>query len=169
MSYWISTYVWDFISFLFPSLLAIILFCIFGRFKAIQYRFLAFQIHFNMWLLILIEVSTCVRYFATNFSWLCIVGLDQFVGRESFFPTVLLFLTYGLAIASSTYCLTFCFSEHSSAQVLTVFFLLVRYITCIHLSNDTLCFAAECDSVSALVHWAHSYGYIIHNGDYWNN
>lgn len=72
MSYWISTYVWDFISFLFPSLLAIILFCIFG--------------------------------------------LDQFVGRESFFPTILLFLTYGLAIASSTYCLTFCFSEHSSAQ-----------------------------------------------------
>lgn len=72
LSYWISTYVWDFISFLFPSFLAIVLFWIFG--------------------------------------------LDQFVGRESLFATITLFLAYGLAIAASTYCLTFCFSDHSSAQ-----------------------------------------------------
>ncbi|KAF5176169.1 Abc transporter a family member, partial [Thalictrum thalictroides] len=72
LSYWISTYVWDFISFLFPSFLAIILFYIFG--------------------------------------------LDQFVGRESLLPTVSLFLVYGLAIAASTYCLTFFFSDHSTAQ-----------------------------------------------------
>ncbi|PIN24569.1 Lipid exporter ABCA1 [Handroanthus impetiginosus] len=72
LSYWASTYFWDFISFLFPSTLAIILFCIFG--------------------------------------------LDQFIGKESFLSTVLMFLGYGLSIASSTYCLTFCFSEHSMAQ-----------------------------------------------------
>ncbi|CAA2979777.1 ABC transporter A family member 1 [Olea europaea subsp. europaea] len=43
-------------------------------------------------------------------------GLDQFIGSDSLFPTVLMFLEYGLAIASSTYCLTFFFSEHSMAQ-----------------------------------------------------
>nr|AMP82925.1 ABC transporter A family member 1 [Catalpa bungei] len=73
LSYWASTYFWDFISFLFPSFFAIVLFCIFG--------------------------------------------LDQFIGRDSFLSTVLMFLGYGLSIASSTYCLTFCFSEHSMAQV----------------------------------------------------
>lgn len=72
LSYWTSTYLWDFISFLLPSSFAIVLFSIFG--------------------------------------------LDQFIGRDSFFPTVLMFLEYGLAIASSTYCLTFFFSEHSMAQ-----------------------------------------------------
>ncbi|KAH6817747.1 ATP-binding cassette A1 [Perilla frutescens var. frutescens] len=72
LSYWASTYFWDFISFLFPSSFAILLFCIFG--------------------------------------------LDQFIGRESFFSTVLMFLGYGLSISSSTYCLTFFFSEHSMAQ-----------------------------------------------------
>lgn len=72
LSYWASTYLWDFISFLFPSSFAILLFFIFG--------------------------------------------LDQFIGRESFFSTVLIFLGYGSSIASSTYCLTFFFSEHSMAQ-----------------------------------------------------
>ncbi|KAL3533759.1 hypothetical protein ACH5RR_007280, partial [Cinchona calisaya] len=72
LAYWASTYIWDFISFLFPSSIAIILFSIFG--------------------------------------------LDQFIGRDSFFPTVILLLTYGLAVASSTYCLTFFFSDHSLAQ-----------------------------------------------------
>lgn len=72
LSYWASTYIWDFISFLFPSSFALVLFWIFG--------------------------------------------LDQFIGKDSLIPTILLFLEYGLAIASSTYCLTFFFSEHSMAQ-----------------------------------------------------
>lgn len=72
LSYWASTYFWDFISFLFPSSIAIILFSIFG--------------------------------------------LDQFVGVDSIFPMIIMLLGYGLAIASSTYCLTFFFSEHSLAQ-----------------------------------------------------
>ncbi|KAM7263046.1 hypothetical protein ACFE04_000729 [Oxalis oulophora] len=71
-AYWTSTYIWDFISFLFPSTIAIILFYIFG--------------------------------------------LDQFIGRGCFLPTLLIFLEYGLAVASSTYCLTFFFSDHTVAQ-----------------------------------------------------
>ncbi|KAL3632486.1 Phospholipid-transporting ATPase abca1 [Castilleja foliolosa] len=82
LSYWASTYIWDFISFLFPMSFAIFLFCIFG--------------------------------------------LDQFVGRDSLFSTILMFLGYGLSIASSTYCLTFCFSEHSMAQNVV---LLVHFFT----------------------------------------
>ncbi|KAJ8755578.1 hypothetical protein K2173_022157 [Erythroxylum novogranatense] len=72
LSYWTSTYMWDFTSFLFPTSFAMVLFCIFG--------------------------------------------LDQFVGSVCFLPTLLMFLEYGLAIASSTYCLTFLFSEHTMAQ-----------------------------------------------------
>ncbi|CDP14120.1 unnamed protein product [Coffea canephora] len=72
LAYWASTYMWDFISFLFPSSIAIILFSAFG--------------------------------------------LEQFIGKESLFPTIMLLLEYGLAVASSTYCLTFFFSEHSLAQ-----------------------------------------------------
>ncbi|XP_048142031.1 LOW QUALITY PROTEIN: ABC transporter A family member 1 [Rhodamnia argentea] len=45
-----------------------------------------------------------------------IFGLDQFIGAGSFLPTVLMFLEYGLAIASSTYCLTFFFTDHTMAQ-----------------------------------------------------
>uniref|UniRef100_A0A7N0VBS3 ABC transporter domain-containing protein n=1 Tax=Kalanchoe fedtschenkoi TaxID=63787 RepID=A0A7N0VBS3_KALFE len=71
-SYWISTYTWDFISFLFPSSIAMLLFYIFG--------------------------------------------LEQFIGKGRFFPTALMFLEYGLAIASSTYCLSFFFSDHTLAQ-----------------------------------------------------
>ncbi|KAK6149139.1 hypothetical protein DH2020_016664 [Rehmannia glutinosa] len=82
LSYWASTYFWDFISFLFPSSIAIFLFCIFG--------------------------------------------LDQFIGRDSLFSTVLMFLGYGLSIASSTYCLTFFFSEHSMAQNVV---LLIHFFT----------------------------------------
>ncbi|XP_059646285.1 ABC transporter A family member 1 isoform X5 [Cornus florida] len=82
LSYWASTYIWDFISFLFPSSFAIILFYIFG--------------------------------------------LEQFIGRGAFLPTILMFLEYGLAIASSTYCLTFFFSEHSMAQNVV---LLVHFFT----------------------------------------
>lgn len=81
-SYWASTYIWDFISFLFPSTFAIILFYIFG--------------------------------------------LDQFIGRGCFLPLVLMFLEYGLAIASSTYCLTFFFSDHTMAQNVV---LLVHFFT----------------------------------------
>ncbi|KAL3755279.1 hypothetical protein ACJRO7_002345 [Eucalyptus globulus] len=72
LSYWTSIYIWDFISFLFPSSFAIVLFYIFG--------------------------------------------LDQFIGAGSFLPTFLMFLEYGLAIASSTYCLTFFFTDHTMAQ-----------------------------------------------------
>ncbi|XP_076938168.1 ABC transporter A family member 1-like, partial [Bidens hawaiensis] len=69
LSYWVSTYIWDFISFLAPSTFAMILFYIFG--------------------------------------------LEQFIGSGSLLPTMLILLEYGFAIASSTYCLTFFFSEHS--------------------------------------------------------
>ncbi|KAM7505445.1 hypothetical protein LguiB_004349 [Lonicera macranthoides] len=82
LSYWASTYIWDFISFLFPSSFAIILFYIFG--------------------------------------------LEQFIGTASVLPTVLMLLEYGLAVASSTYCLTFFFSEHSMAQNVV---LLVHFFT----------------------------------------
>ncbi|GAB4843869.1 Phospholipid-transporting ATPase abca1 [Ancistrocladus abbreviatus] len=82
LSYWASTYLWDFISFLFPSSFAIILFYIFG--------------------------------------------LDQFIGVGSFLPTVLMFLEYGSAVASSTYCLTFFFSDHTVAQNVV---LLVHFFT----------------------------------------
>ncbi|KAJ0099984.1 hypothetical protein Patl1_20485 [Pistacia atlantica] len=81
-SYWTSTYIWDFISFLFPSSFAIILFYIFG--------------------------------------------LDQYIGRDCLLQTVLIFLEYGLAIASSTYCLTFFFSDHTMAQNVV---LLVHFFT----------------------------------------
>ncbi|XP_022766658.1 ABC transporter A family member 1 isoform X6 [Durio zibethinus] len=81
ISYWVSTYIWDFISFLFPSTFAIILFYVFG--------------------------------------------LDQFIGR-GFLPTVIMFLEYGLAIAASTYCLTFFFSDHAMAQNVV---LLIHFFT----------------------------------------
>ncbi|XP_057535190.1 ABC transporter A family member 1 isoform X2 [Amaranthus tricolor] len=82
VSYWASTYVWDFFSFLFPSAFAVVLFYIFG--------------------------------------------LDQFVGIGGFCPTVAIFLGYGLAVASSTYCMTFFFSDHSAAQNVV---LLVHFFT----------------------------------------
>ncbi|XP_027188413.1 ABC transporter A family member 1 isoform X3 [Cicer arietinum] len=72
LSYWASTFIWDFVSFLFPASFAIILFYIFG--------------------------------------------LDQFVGGVSLLPTIIMLLEYGLAIASSTYCLTFFFFDHTVAQ-----------------------------------------------------
>ncbi|KAF4391663.1 hypothetical protein F8388_005428, partial [Cannabis sativa] len=43
-------------------------------------------------------------------------SLDQFIGRDCFLPTVIMFLGYGLAVASSTYCLSFFFSDHTMAQ-----------------------------------------------------
>ncbi|XVE75594.1 hypothetical protein DITRI_Ditri12bG0105900 [Diplodiscus trichospermus] len=81
ISYWASTYIWDFISFLFPSTFAIILFYVFG--------------------------------------------LDQFIGR-GLLPTIIMFLEYGLAIAASTYCLTFFFSDHTMAQNVV---LLIHFFT----------------------------------------
>ncbi|KAG7961902.1 hypothetical protein I3843_09G039100 [Carya illinoinensis] len=82
LSYWASTYIWDFVSFLFPSSFAIILFYIFG--------------------------------------------LDQFIGRGCVLSTVIMFLEYGLSIASLTYCLTFFFSDHTMAQNVV---LLVHFFT----------------------------------------
>ncbi|CAN1288577.1 ABC transporter A family member 1 [Linum perenne] len=82
LSYWASTYIWDFVSFLFPLSLAMFLFYIFG--------------------------------------------LEQFIGKESVLSTILLFLGYGSAIASSTYCLTFFFSDHAMAQNVV---LLVHFFT----------------------------------------
>lgn len=46
-----------------------------------------------------------------------VIGLDQFVGGVSLLPTIIMLLEYGLAIASSTYCLTFFFFDHTVAQV----------------------------------------------------
>ncbi|XP_048226165.1 ABC transporter A family member 1 isoform X2 [Ricinus communis] len=82
LSYWASTFIWDFVSFLVPSSFGIVLFYIFG--------------------------------------------LDQFIGRDCFLPTIFLFLEYGLAVASSTYCLTFLFSDHTMAQNVV---LLVHFFT----------------------------------------
>ncbi|XP_050245854.1 ABC transporter A family member 1 isoform X2 [Quercus robur] len=82
LSYWTSTYIWDFVSFLFPSSFAIILFYIFG--------------------------------------------LDQFIGTGCVLPTILMFLEYGLSVASFTYCLTFFFSDHTMAQNVV---LLVHFFT----------------------------------------
>ncbi|XP_068659362.1 ABC transporter A family member 1 isoform X2 [Aristolochia californica] len=82
LSYWLSTYAWDFISFLFPTSFAIILLHIFG--------------------------------------------LEQFIGSGCLLPTVMIFLEYGLAVAASTYCLTFFFSDHSVAQNVI---LLVHFFT----------------------------------------
>ncbi|KAF4381737.1 hypothetical protein G4B88_002887 [Cannabis sativa] len=50
--------------------------------------------------------------------------MDQFIGRDCFLPTVIMFLGYGLAVASSTYCLSFFFSDHTMAQVRNVFILI---------------------------------------------
>lgn len=59
------------------------------------------------------------RFVFSNFRQrlICFAGMDQFIGKGSFLPTILMFLEYGLAVASSTYCLTFFFSEHTMAQV----------------------------------------------------
>ncbi|KAG9457355.1 hypothetical protein H6P81_001863 [Aristolochia fimbriata] len=72
LSYWFSTYAWDFISYLFPTSFAILLLHIFG--------------------------------------------LEQFIGSGCLLPTIIIFLGYGLAVAASTYCLTFFFLDHSVAQ-----------------------------------------------------
>ncbi|KAG5055117.1 hypothetical protein JHK85_007627 [Glycine max] len=82
LSYWASTFIWDFVSFLFPASFAIVLFYVFG--------------------------------------------LDQFVGGVSLLPTILMLLEYGLAIASSTYCLTFFFFDHTMAQNVV---LLIHFFT----------------------------------------
>ncbi|MFS7977586.1 putative ABC-type sulfate transporter [Helianthus anomalus] len=82
LSYWVSTYIWDFISSLVPSTFAMLLFYIFG--------------------------------------------LEQFIGSGALLPTILILLEYGFAIASSTYCLTFFFAEHSMAQNVV---LLVHFFT----------------------------------------
>lgn len=60
---------------------------------------------------------------------LCIyVGLEQFIGRGCFFPTIIMFMEYGLAVASSTYCLSFLFSDHTIAQVSHFFILILYYV-----------------------------------------
>ena len=55
-------------------------------------------------------------------------GLDQFIGSGRFLPTVIMFLEYGLAVASSTYCLTFFFSDHSMAQVRNILSFLIWWL-----------------------------------------
>ncbi|XP_024515167.1 ABC transporter A family member 1 [Selaginella moellendorffii] len=72
MAYWISTYVWDMLSYLLPAGLAVGLFFIFG--------------------------------------------MDEFIGKESILATSIMMVAYGPAIAASTYCLTFFFTDHSLAQ-----------------------------------------------------
>ncbi|CAK7342616.1 unnamed protein product [Dovyalis caffra] len=72
--------------------------------------------------------SMLLQHFVTFFlvSTHVFLGLDQFIGKGCFLPTFLMFLEYGLAIASSTYCLTFCFYEHTMAQNVV---LLVHFFT----------------------------------------
>lgn len=94
-------------------------------------------------------------------------GLDQFIGSGRFLATVIMFLEYGLAVASSTYCLTFLFSDHSMAQVRIISQLIPfdRKIISPHCYVITdLFYYAECGSPGKLFHRAHSYGYIFHNG-----
>ncbi|KAI3471688.1 hypothetical protein Pfo_028338 [Paulownia fortunei] len=71
-------------------------------------------------------ISFLFLHLLQSSSFAYLVSLDQFIGRDSFFSTVLMFLGYGLSIASSTYCLTFFFSEHSMAQNVV---LLVHFFT----------------------------------------
>ncbi|KAJ8437051.1 hypothetical protein Cgig2_025898 [Carnegiea gigantea] len=70
-----------------------------------------------------LETAFCVIMSCTEFAALTnadcyVTGLDQFVGTGVFCPTIVIFLGYGLAVASSTYCLTFFFSDHTVAQFL---------------------------------------------------
>lgn len=93
------------------------------------------------------------------------IGLEQFIGKDSLIPTILLFLEYGLAMASSTYCLTFFFSEHSMAQV-SVLKNIWRFVTCGILLILISFLCAECGPPRPIFHWPHSYGSILHNGTY---
>lgn len=54
-----------------------------------------------------------------------IFDLNQFIGFGCLMPTIIIFLEYGAAVAASTYCLTFFFTDHSIAQnvILLVHFL----------------------------------------------
>ncbi|KAK3023523.1 hypothetical protein RJ639_044789 [Escallonia herrerae] len=78
------------------------------------------------------------------------VGLEQFIGNDSILPTVLMLLGYGLAIASSTYCLTFFFTEHSMAQVLLL-------VLCI---NDSC--IGTCLSVTLLLWYPQNVVLLVH-------
>lgn len=77
-----------------------------------------------------------------------------------------MFLGYGLSIASSTYCLTFFFSEHSMAQVFDSKNCAVSIWDYAQMLNLFFCISAECCPLGTFFHRAHSYGYIFHNGAY---
>ena len=95
------------------------------------------------------------------------VGLDQFIGRGCFLPTVVMFLEYGLAVASSTYCLSFFFSDHTMAQVGNFFVLTEAFgISVYALCLSSISSYAECSSLDQLFNGTYSYGYIFHYGAY---
>lgn len=80
-------------------------------------------------------------------------------------PTITLFLEYGSAIASSTYCLTFFFSDHSIAQVIPNcglcfegFFFFFKTL------RNILFQIAECGFAGALSQWTHSDGLFFPSG-----
>jgi ATP-binding cassette subfamily A (ABC1) protein 3 len=72
VSYWVSTALWDWASYLLPASLALLLFALFG--------------------------------------------VDEFIGPASLLPTALLLLAYGPAVGALTYCFTFGFTHHATAQ-----------------------------------------------------
>lgn len=75
---------------------------------ALQYN----QVLSSSWVL-----CSDIVFIDNSFLLMIDTGLDQFVGGVSLLPTILMLLEYGLAIASSTYCLTFFFVDHTMAQV----------------------------------------------------
>ena len=97
-------------------------------------------------------------------------GMDQFIGKGRFLATAIIFLEYGLAIASSTYCLTFFFLDHTVAQVEekspSQLCIKTNSINHHYISKYCLIFCAECGFVGPLLHWTYSYGYFIHYGAY---
>jgi ATP-binding cassette subfamily A (ABC1) protein 3 len=72
VSYWVSTALWDWASYLLPASLALLLFALFG--------------------------------------------VDEFIGPASLLPAALLLFAYGPAVAALTYCFTFGFTHHATAQ-----------------------------------------------------
>jgi hypothetical protein len=72
VSYWVSTALGDWASYLLPASLALLLFALFG--------------------------------------------VDEFIGPASLLPTALLLFAYGPAVGALTYCFTFGFTHHATAQ-----------------------------------------------------
>ena len=112
-----------------------------------------------------------IHFILINLMKSCIcVDLTQFIGNDSFIPTIIIFLDYGLAVAASTYCLTFFFSDHTVAQVCHCWSSLWLNLPkeCSFTFHCSI-LSAECGFTGALFWWTHPYGYFICNGAYWGN